>query len=241
MIVLLVVTSFGHEVIHRLLFFYSEFYNCFWRCVAMHTTVWRSSACHTSHTYQFAKIQRKLHTFSHMWVKQNFISNTVLQKWTLHSFFPADCVGQFEKQACFFSIDFFSRFLGLYYPLPLRIQCILNRPLHPLHFGDFGMDRYTLLPNRSKRYTNFEHKHLSLFGWCACFVMPRRLVAFIRGVTVHEVGINRKCFSGGSPSCISTVAGSSYLTWRFRVILAPVRGNRFFSTFSMQIFGTIEV
>ena len=127
-------------------------------------------------------------------------------------FLSADCVGQFEKQACFFSIDFFSLFLGPFYPLPLRIQCILNQPLHPLHFGDFGMDRYTLLPNRSKRYTNFEHKHLSLFGWCACFVMPRRLVAFIRGVTVHEVGINRKCFTGGSSSCISTVAGSSYLT-----------------------------
>ena len=191
----------------------------------LHTTVWRSLACHDSHAYQFAKIQRKLHTFCICESTKFHFERRSAEMNVTFLFFRQIVLDSLRNKHVFFQLIFFSLFLGLFYPLPLRIQCILNQPLHPLHFGDFGMDRYTLLPNRSKRYTNFEHKHLSLFGWCACFVMPRRLVAFIRGVTVHEVGINRKCFTGGSPSCISTVAGSSYLTWR----------NRFFTTLSMQI------
>ena len=206
----------------------------------LHTTVWRSSACHASHAY-LPRFSENSILFCICESTKFHFERRSAEMNTTFFFFRQIVLDSLRNKHVFFQLIFFSRFLGLYYPLPLRIQCILNQPLHPLHFGDFGMDRYTLLPNRSKRYTNFEHKHLSLFGWCACFVMPRRLVAFIRGVTVHEVGINRKCFSGGSPSCISTVAGSSYLTWRFRVILAPVRGNRFFSTLSMQIFGTFEV
>ena len=97
-------------------FFYSEFYNCFWRCVKIcciplcdghwHVTI----VTHTNlPRFSENSILFRICKSSKISFRTPFCRNE-----HYIPFFSADCVGQFEKQACFFSIDFF---FALFRPL----------------------------------------------------------------------------------------------------------------------------